>query len=114
VDYWENIPLFETQKKLPDAQREQLRVQRLQNSPNGLANSLRGMGTGVQPSLWDDLHKLNIPVALIAGEQDTKFVSIAQNMHRKISHSTLHIVRNAGHTIHLEQAEKFAQILNTL
>lgn len=65
VDYWEKIPLFSTQQHLPSAKKQQLRTQRLQQSELGLANSLRGMGTGKQPSWWDNLHELNIPVLLL-------------------------------------------------
>ena len=34
---------------------EAVRKERLANNPKGLANSLRGMGTGAQPSWWDEL-----------------------------------------------------------
>ncbi|MDQ7033362.1 MAG: alpha/beta fold hydrolase [Anaerolineae bacterium] len=55
VDYWEKLPLWHTQTP---GQRAYLREQRLKNDPVGLANSLRGMGTGVMPSLWDKLSEL--------------------------------------------------------
>ncbi|NKQ35928.1 MAG: hypothetical protein HF973_09980 [Chloroflexi bacterium] len=45
------MPLWRSQEQLDTAARQKLRQQRLQNNPLGLANSLRGMGTGVQPSL---------------------------------------------------------------
>ena len=44
---WENIPLFETQKRLAQNVQEAVRKERLANNPKGLANSLRGMGTGL-------------------------------------------------------------------
>jgi len=111
VEYWENIPLFETQNELPQFQRENLRSQRLQNSPTELANSLRGMGTGVQPSLWNALATLQMPITLMAGEHDAKFVKIAQQMNQEIPHGTLHLIADAGHTIHLEQPRKFGQVV---
>ncbi|MBZ0309311.1 MAG: alpha/beta fold hydrolase, partial [Anaerolineae bacterium] len=45
VDYWEQLPLFESQKNLPEQIRQNLKNQRLNNNPVGLMNSLRGMGT---------------------------------------------------------------------
>ncbi|GAB4575184.1 MAG: 2-succinyl-6-hydroxy-2,4-cyclohexadiene-1-carboxy late synthase [Anaerolineae bacterium] len=105
VDYWENIPLFESQRRLPETVRAALRQQRLANNPVGLANSLRGMGTGVQPSLWDRLPELTRPALLMAGELDTKFVGIAREMHALLPQSQLIIVPDAGHTIHLEQPQ---------
>lgn len=111
VDYWENIPLFATQKNLPEDVRVKLRSQRLKNNPLGLANSLRGMGTGVQPSLWDQLPELKLPVLILAGEQDTKFTQIGQQMHALIPDAQLKIIPNAGHTIHLEQPGLFHAIV---
>lgn len=55
VSMWENIPLFETQKTFSKNVQEAVRKERLANNPKGLANSLRGMGTGAQPSWWDEL-----------------------------------------------------------
>ena len=77
VGSWENIALFESQKRLPDEQRLSIRKQRLSNSPLGLANSLLGMGTGSQPSWWEELENIMVPVLLITGELDLKFCKIA-------------------------------------
>ena len=62
VRFWESLPMWNSQRRnLSDTQQEQLRAQRLQNSPIGLANSLRGMGTGAQPSLHAKLPSLTVP-----------------------------------------------------
>lgn len=111
VDYWERIPLFTSQRNLPDAIRQRLREQRLQNSPRGLANSLRGMGTGVQPPLWDQLPNLDMPTLLMAGELDTKFVEIARQMQVAIPSAQLALVPGAGHTIHLEAPDVYQHLL---
>src|SRR5205807_809180 len=76
IDYWEQIPLFASQNSLPREKREALREQRLNNRARGLANSLRGVGTGAQPALHARLPELNLPALLIAGELDTKFCQI--------------------------------------
>ena len=62
VARWERMPLFATQERLPPAVRARLAAQRRANIPAGLANSLRGIGTGVQPSLWERLGELKIPM----------------------------------------------------
>lgn len=111
VDYWENIPLFATQKGLsPDIQ-EALRRQRLLNSEIGLNNSLVGMGTGVQPSWWNQLHNLQAETLLLTGSLDEKFCFIAEKMTRKIRHCTWKKVENCGHTIHVENPDKFGTII---
>lgn len=107
VDYWEQLPLWESQKSLPLHIKSVLRTNRLQNSPLGLVNSLRGMGTGVQPDLWGQLHTLNMPVQLIVGEHDHKFFDINRDMAQKIPDADLKIIPNAGHTTHLENLETY-------
>lgn len=111
VDRWERVPLFESQKQLPQNVRSGLREQRLQNSAHGLANSLSGMGTGVQPSLWARLDSLAMPVQLIVGALDKKFVGINRRMHEQLSNATLTVVADAGHTIHLEKAAEFDELI---
>lgn len=112
VQYWTNIPLFESQKQLAHEIQDQLRQQRLQSSPLGLANSLRGMGTGIQPSLWEKIPDLeNISVLIIVGELDKKFVAIAEQMEIQFPMSEKVIVPHVGHTTHLEQPNVFQKIV---
>jgi 2-succinyl-6-hydroxy-2,4-cyclohexadiene-1-carboxylate synthase len=107
IDYWEKLPLFASQHTLPFETREALRRQRLHNRANGLAMSLRGAGTGVQPPLDALLPTLCIPALLIAGELDTKFTTIARNMAQVLPHAQLCIVPGTGHAVHLERPEEF-------
>jgi 2-succinyl-6-hydroxy-2,4-cyclohexadiene-1-carboxylate synthase len=107
VEHWEQLPLFANQARLPQEVREELHTQRLRNDPKGLAQSLRGIGTGVQPSLHAQLPTLHIPVLLIAGELDTKFCTIARQMAQALPQAQLSIVPDAGHTVHVEQPEIF-------
>lgn len=111
VAYWTNLPLFATQKKLPESIGAALYQQRLASSAQGLANSLRGLGTGVQPSLWEQLHQLNLPTLLITGALDQKFTRIAKSMSQSIPDARHTIIPDAGHTIHLEQAELFDELV---
>ena len=82
---------------------------RMRNTAEGLSNSLRYAGTGTQNPLWQRLNELHMPVLLIAGALDTKFVDIAQEMHGKISTSTLSVIADAGHSVHLEKPEIVAR-----
>ena len=107
VGFWESLPLWDSQARLPVEAREKLRRQRLQNDPRGLANSLRGVGTGAQPALHDRLHRFSAPTRIVAGEDDTRFSTIAREMHRAMSHSRLEILPGIGHAVHLEQPGQF-------
>lgn len=107
VDFWGNISLFASQLSLPVEVRSAQHAQRLNNSPQGLANSLRGVGTGAQPSLWEKLPALGIPTLLITGEWDTKFTAIARQMADLLPGAEMHSVPNAGHAVHFEQPTLF-------
>lgn len=111
VSRWESIPLFSSQQSLPEEVRLQIRKQRLQNRAQGLAASLRGMGTGVQPSGWERLRELSIPSLLIVGEWDSKFREIAGRMARQMPLSETVVIPEAGHTVHVEQPERFGTIV---
>jgi 2-succinyl-6-hydroxy-2,4-cyclohexadiene-1-carboxylate synthase len=111
VDEWERLPLFASQAQAPAPARERLRALRLQNDGAGLALSLRGMGTGAQPSLWERLHDCATPALLITGALDAKFVEINKQMAQHMPLATHHIVANAGHAVHFEQPERYADLV---
>lgn len=112
VDRWERLPLFATQSAVSEQKRKELREQRLQNNPLGLANSLRGMGTGSQPSLWNILPGIHIPTLLLCGELDDKYVSISKQMAERMRGADLYVVQDAGHNIHFEQPARFLRALS--
>jgi 2-succinyl-6-hydroxy-2,4-cyclohexadiene-1-carboxylate synthase len=102
VDHWMGLPLFATQGKLPSRVRALTRERKLKNTPEALAACLRGMGTGAQPSFWDALGDIQVPVLLMAGEEDRKFTEVAREMAMRMPRATLRLMPRAGHAIHLE------------
>ena len=113
VDFWERLPLWNSQRRLPAALRQAQRRQRLSSDPRGLANSLRGMGTGVQPSLWRQLPALSLPTQLIVGAEDAKFQRINREMAKHIPQARLSVIPAAGHNAHLENPRLFHQQLRS-
>lgn len=83
---------------------------RCTNSSHGLADSLRFAGTGTQASLWDQLQLLTMPVLIISGDKDEKFTDIARQMTTAISHAEHHVMKNVGHTCHLEDVLQFVAV----
>jgi 2-succinyl-6-hydroxy-2,4-cyclohexadiene-1-carboxylate synthase len=109
VDEWERLPIWESQRMLPDEVSRVQREIRRGNSAVGLANSLRGMGQGTQPSYWERLGEIESPVLLMAGALDRKYVGIAGQMGVRIVDPTLSVVPAAGHAVHLERPREFIE-----
>lgn len=108
VDYWESLPLFKTQERLPVETRDAIRASRLETPEVGAAGSLRGLSQGRQPSLWGKLSELRMPALIIAGQEDAKYREIALHMTTCLPNAQKVIVQEAGHTVHLEQPAAFA------
>lgn len=111
VDKWENISLFQTQKWLPEEIQKAIRQERLSQHEEGLAASLTGMGTGVQPSWWNNLSQLFLPVCLLAGSEDKKFLAINKRMAELLPEAEFFAIESAGHSLHVEQPEIFGTIV---
>jgi 2-succinyl-6-hydroxy-2,4-cyclohexadiene-1-carboxylate synthase len=78
---------------------------RLRNTVDGLAGSLRMAGTGAQGSLWPRLRELNMPVLAIAGAEDHKFAAIARQIADAVPRGTCTLIPGAAHAVHLQQPE---------
>lgn len=102
VEAWTALPLFASQRRLPEAVRATERERRGRNRPEALAACLRGLGTGSQPSLWTRLADVTSPVLLLTGEDDARFAELAGRMAAALPHATRVAVPGAGHAVHLE------------
>ena len=107
LDNWYKQPIFGNIKN--HAQFDKMIRNRLLNNPVELAKSLRFMGTGVQPSLWNDLQQNQVPLLLLTGENDTKFVDINTKIINANKFSKLNIIKNSAHNIHLENTSVFIE-----
>ncbi|MHA6260230.1 2-succinyl-6-hydroxy-2,4-cyclohexadiene-1-carboxylate synthase [Sporosarcina sp. CAU 1771] len=111
INFWERIPLFSTQLNLPLTKRMKIRTERLKQSEVGLRNSLIGIGTGSQSSYWNELESIHVPVLLITGEIDIKFVIIAREMKENLKFAQHEIINEVGHAIHVENPTSFATMI---
>lgn len=87
------------------------RRHRLRNTVDGLAASLRLAGTGAQHPVWDKLDSVRVPVLVMAGERDTKFMEIGQRLATAIPNATFTAIPNAAHAAHAEQPEATAKLI---
>lgn len=106
---WYRQPLFQTLVQHPRF--EEIFQNRLQNDPRGLAKSLRDMGTGAQPSLWEQLPGNKIPLLLVVGEKDAKFRALAGEMAEHCRAIRIETIAGCGHNVHVENAGAFAEAL---
>jgi len=107
---WYSQPIFGSIKNHPGFDR--MLESRLENHPLELAKSLRFMGTGSQPSLWEKLKDNKIPLLLLVGEKDEKFLNINTQMSQICKSAQLEVIRNAAHNIHLENTKEFVQSMH--
>jgi pimeloyl-ACP methyl ester carboxylesterase len=111
VALWESQPLLEPAPHVSQQTRAQQHAIRLRHQTQGLANSLRGMGTGSQPSLWSALRQLSVPTLLISGDRDARYCEIASRMRAELRVAQHAVIREAGHTAHVDQPAAFARVV---
>jgi 2-succinyl-6-hydroxy-2,4-cyclohexadiene-1-carboxylate synthase len=107
LERWLAQPLFTT---LP-RERSGIDDRKARNTIESLTQQLRVLGQGSQPSNWGRLAELRMPVLLIVGELDVKYVDIAQRMAERIADVRVEVIAGAGHACHLEQPERVAHLL---
>jgi 2-succinyl-6-hydroxy-2,4-cyclohexadiene-1-carboxylate synthase len=105
---WASTPVLANQ---PPEIRAKADADRRRNNPAGLAAALRGLGTGALPSLWPRLDRLTIPVELVVGDRDEKFLGIARQMLQELPNAHLVVVPGAGHAVHWEAPGTVAETI---
>ena len=120
IDFWEDLPLFDSQKNLPEQTRQAQRETRLANDPAQLAYSLLYAGQQVMPNLRKPLSALvnnkpaKLPILYMAGALDVTYTGIARSFLEEAGSSTflcVEVIKGAGHNIHLEKPEAFCEAL---
>lgn len=105
--YWASLPLFASHARLDPAARAAVQAMRAGQRARGLAQSLRGAGTGVQADWWPHLAALTVPTLLVVGADDAKYGAINRKMAAALPAARIQVVAESGHTPHLEQPEAF-------
>ena len=113
AERWAKHPIIASQARITQPYLREMRRRRLGNRPWGLANSLRGVGTGAMPSVWGALPDLRVPTLLLTGEEDLKFRGIAREMRALMPEARHEVIPGAGHCAHLERPEATAAAIQT-
>lgn len=107
IDSWLKGPLFEHL-----SEKEADRPARLVNHAADLAGALRHFGLGTQLPVWEQARALRMPVLVVAGEKDAKFVALGERLVGAIGENALLLlVPSAGHAVPFEQPEAFAALV---
>ena len=106
LERWMSLPMFANlQPTDQDVAARQL------NTSTGLAESLRQAGTGQQEPLWARLNEITVPTLIVTGENDTKFGVLGERLTDTIQESSHEIIGDAGHAVHLEQPQRFSEVI---
>jgi 2-succinyl-6-hydroxy-2,4-cyclohexadiene-1-carboxylate synthase len=107
LERWLAQPLFAS---LP-RDRAGIDERRAGHTVASLTHQLRVLGQGSQPSNWDRLGELAVPVLLVVGGRDAKYVDIAHRMAASIPQARVEVIAGAGHACHLERPDAVAHLL---
>jgi 2-succinyl-6-hydroxy-2,4-cyclohexadiene-1-carboxylate synthase len=107
---WYRQPLFAPLAREEGLFRQTIEARR-RNDPSELARSLRGMGTGSQPSLWEDLEVLTVSTLAVAGELDGKYAGISSRMASISPKVEPMVVPGVGHNAHDEAPAQYVALL---
>lgn len=111
IDQWLAQPMFDSLRKLRSEEwQARDRLRRLVSDPAGLAAALRGYGLGAMPDLTDRLGALAMPVTILAGERDERYVDHAVTLAEHIPHADLRIAPGVGHAVPAEAPELVAAV----
>ena len=111
LHYWHWQTMFQPLMRLPRETLAPFLKRRTACDPEGLALSLSGVGTGELADTWRLLPSLSDTTKVIAGELDSRYVDLAQQMHAAAPQLRLNIIKGAGHAVHLEKPKEFAEAL---
>ncbi len=104
---WRSQPVFAGE---PARVAELALADQRRNRPGPLADVLRGIGTGEMEPLWGRLRELTMPVDVVAGARDEKFMAIAGRLVELIPDARLHVLEG-GHALALECPQELAVVL---
>lgn len=120
VSFWEALPLFVSQRALPEDVQARVRAERLANDPAQLVLNLRHAGQQCMENLRGALTHIPVPALYVAGAHDVTYTEIAHELERSLAGSAqnkgglqVQVVAGLGHNIHLENPQEFTHIVQS-
>lgn len=107
--FWSAQPLFADD---PPAVRAAQEAEVRSRDASTLAAMLRALSPGVVPAVWSRLGELGgVPVDVIAGSRDLKYVALGRRLVTQLPDARLHVVPGAGHGLLREAPAAVAAVL---
>lgn len=108
IEQWRTQPLFATE---PPEVGALARQDQRRNQPEALAAVLRGIGSGEMESLWGRLVELTMPVTVLVGDRDAKFLTLGERMVELLPDAEL-VLATGGHGLPLENPAAVARSID--
>ncbi|GAB6182050.1 2-succinyl-6-hydroxy-2,4-cyclohexadiene-1-carboxy late synthase [Desulfotomaculum defluvii] len=111
-EYWSNLSIFVSQKRLPKSVLNEISKRRLGNVAHALSNTLLCTGQGKFPCLKNKIVYLSKPILYISGQYDKKYQQIGNDF-AKLGSNVKHVsIRGCGHNTHIEDPNTFKNVLS--
>ncbi|MEA2199426.1 MAG: 2-succinyl-6-hydroxy-2,4-cyclohexadiene-carboxylate synthase [Solirubrobacteraceae bacterium] len=107
IERWRAQPLFADE---PAEVGRLAREDQRRNRPQALAEVLRGIGVGEMEPVWDQLAGLHMPVSVVVGDRDAKYVALGRRLAAAAPHGRLFTVAG-GHNLALENPDAVARVI---
>lgn len=109
LNSWYDQPFFKLAQGHPKY--NEMINRRLKNDPRILAKALIAYSAGKQPYLAEKLSHVKIPVQLICGAKDQKYLDIMKELKEKNPVFRFTVLKNCGHNCHFDDSDQFAEHL---
>ena len=106
LEQWYGMPLFQPAIELVGL--ELLVARRSRGQAHALAAALITAGAGMMPDLRPRLERLAIPVLAIAGDRDSRYMNLEQDIAALAPAGQFAVVPGAGHALLVEAPERCA------
>ncbi|MBN2344124.1 MAG: alpha/beta fold hydrolase [Deltaproteobacteria bacterium] len=106
IEYFESLPVFDSQRRLPQPLLDAQRCTRLSHHPERISQCIAALGLGHSPDMTSLLDTITIPVLLITGELDATYTRIAAKIANHRSNIEHRIINDVGHNPILEAPQK--------
>ncbi len=106
---WKTQPLLRNWEDTPEDQKQATLRQAAAADPSAWSRILETLSPGRLPPLEKELESLDLPLLLLAGEQDRNYVDYYRELAPRLPRAHAVFIPEAGHAAHLDRPEAVLQ-----